>query len=131
MKNCPNCGAPIKIFQRECAYCGTELEPEGAYIGRVFEEDPFDGNWIIKFQVPAEYVIDSAGYIRDCTVEDAFSKMLKDRAAHKIANQLKPYIQIHIRDFDPVRGGVEVVAKVKGIKQRLEEMHFEENSYSF
>ena len=125
MKNCPNCGAPMKKHQTVCSYCNTEQEWE-----ETFEEDPFDGNWVVKFLVPTEWAIDSAGYTRDYTTENYFSKILKDRAAHKIVDKLKPYIQIHIRDFDPMHGGVEVVAKVKGIKRRLEEIHFEENPYS-
>ncbi len=125
MKNCPNCGAPIKKYQTVCSYCNTEQERE-----ETFEEDLFDGDWVMKFIVSTEWAIDLASYTRDCTTENYFSKILKDRAAHKIADKLKPYIQIRVRDFDPICDGVEVVARVKGIKRRLEEMHFEENPYS-
>ena len=83
-KNCSHCGAPVKSFQGECEYCGSEIEDrenhlEGEYCSIV----PYGGKISAEFSLPMEMVFafDDKGREHYCK-ERILAEMAEEILAH-------------------------------------------------
>ena len=85
---CPHCGAPIRQFQRECEYCGNEIESRENPLEQEKYHSivPYGGKISAEFSLPMEIVFafDDRGRERYC----------KERILAEMAEELLEHIEI-------------------------------------
>lgn len=95
-KNCPNCGAPIKKYQKECAYCGSEIEssenrPDNEYVSIA----PYGGKIGAQIKIPWETAKEIEG-----RCEGNLDRYAKAKLLERMSEEIKEHIEVWVRDSD-------------------------------
>lgn len=90
-KTCPHCGAPVKQFQRECEYCGNELESRENHLeGEYYPIVPYGGRIVAEVKIPREY----ADYFID---DGKPTKACKEAILSRMRDEILEHIDVVFR----------------------------------